>query len=196
MRKLIGSVFGLLAWAVAISIAPPPAAAGGSPPVRGASAPARAADSSPEHVMTLTWEQLLPTEERGHYDPTPPPPIHGYLGEGAPAALQTGSYHVNPKLDGAWVRIPGFIVPLEMSANGTAREFLLVPYFGACIHVPPPPPNQIVYVTMVSGRGPTSMSNAEWVYGRLTAKVQRSALASAAYTLAADRIEPYQYTMP
>lgn len=186
MRKLAQSLFGTLAGWVAISVAPGMA-------IATASSPATA--GPPGHVMTLTWEQLLPVDERGHYDPTPPPPIHGYLGEGAPAALQTGSYHVNPKLNGAWVRIPGFVVPLELNPNGTVREFLLAPYFGACIHVPPPPPNQLVYVTMVSGKGPTSMSDAEWVYGRLTAKVQRSELASAAYTLAAYRIEPYQYSM-
>jgi len=151
------------------------------------------AAASPHSVLTLSWEKLLPADERGHYDPTPPPPVHGYLGEGAPAAIQTGSYHVNPKLNGAWVKIPGFVVPLEMNPNGTVREFLLVPYFGACIHVPPPPPNQIVYVKMVAGKGPTSMSDAEWVIGKLTATVEHSELASTAYTLEAVRIEPYKY---
>jgi uncharacterized protein len=178
MSKLTAWLFGLAAWTASMAAAPTPTAAG---------------PTSAEHVMTLTWEQLQPVDERGHYDPTPPPPIHGYLGEGAPAALQTGSYNVNPKLNGQRVRIPGFVVPLEMNPNGTVREFLLVPYFGACIHVPPPPPNQIVYVKMVGGNGPTSMSDAEWVFGKLTAKVQRSQLASAAYVLEADRIEPYQY---
>lgn len=169
VRKALACMSGLLVWTAA------------------------PAGVSPHPVLTLSWEQLLPIDERGHYDPTPPPPIHGYLGEGAPAAIQTGSYHVNPKLNGSWVRIPGFVVPLEMNPNGTVRKFLLVPYFGACIHVPPPPPNQIVYVTMVAGKGPTSMSDAEWVIGKLTAKVERSELASTAYTLEAVRIEPYKY---
>jgi hypothetical protein len=48
---------------------------------------------------------------------------------------------INPALDGAAVRIPGYVVPLEQTKEGV-KEFLLVPYFGACIHSPPPPSNQ------------------------------------------------------
>lgn len=51
---------------------------------------------------------------------------------------------------GEMVSIPGFMVPFEDSMTGV-NEFLLVPYFGACIHTPPPPPNQIVYVRMEGG---------------------------------------------
>ncbi len=43
-------------------------------------------------------------------------------------------------LDGADVRISGYIVPLEDGMD-QATEFLLVPTNGACIHMPPPPPN-------------------------------------------------------
>ena len=57
----------------------------------------------------------------------------------APAALQA--------LDGKPVKIAAFIVPLEDNMQ-EADEFLLVPYFGACVHTPPPPPNQMVYVKM------------------------------------------------
>jgi hypothetical protein len=57
----------------------------------------------------------------------------------APAALQ--------QLDGQRVKIAAFIVPLEDDMQ-QADEFLLVPYFGACVHTPPPPPNQMVYVRM------------------------------------------------
>ncbi|MGI9201102.1 MAG: DUF3299 domain-containing protein [Woeseiaceae bacterium] len=49
------------------------------------------------------------------------------------------------ELDGTFVRIPGYAVPLELSGS-KVTEFLLVPYVGACIHTPPPPPNQIVHV--------------------------------------------------
>lgn len=57
----------------------------------------------------------------------------------APASLQA--------LDGKVVRIAAFIVPLEDDMQ-ESDEFLLVPYFGACVHTPPPPPNQMVYVKM------------------------------------------------
>ena len=51
----------------------------------------------------------------------------------------------NPAMNGARIRIPGFVVPLENQRN-QITEFLLVPYFGACIHVPPPPANQLIHV--------------------------------------------------
>jgi len=50
-----------------------------------------------------------------------------------------------PELNGKLVRIPAFIVPLDGNAE-ELTELLLVPYFGACMHVPPPPPNQIIHV--------------------------------------------------
>ena len=59
-------------------------------------------------------------------------------------------YVVNQEIDGAHVRIPGYLLPLELE-NDEATEFLLVPYQGACIHTPPPPPNQIVHVKLESG---------------------------------------------
>ena len=54
-------------------------------------------------------------------------------------------------LVGKPVKIPGFTVPLEDFASA-ATEFLLVPFVGACVHTPPPPPNQLVYVKMDEGR--------------------------------------------
>src|SRR4029450_4479016 len=54
---------------------------------------------------------------------------------------------VSPKLDNRRVRIPGFVVPLDGEREKT-REFLLVPYFGACIHAPAPPANQVIHVVV------------------------------------------------
>jgi hypothetical protein len=147
-------------------------------------------------VRQIDWEILLPEEERATYDPTPPPPLHGYLGEGDVAALQMGSYAVNPELNGAHVRIPGFVVPLERGADGAISEFLLVPYFGACIHVPPPPPNQIVYVKMRAGAGLRSIEDAQWVTGILHAATKSSALGAAAYMLDGEKMVPYQEPKP
>jgi len=59
---------------------------------------------------------------------------------------QIGTFNVVSDLDGMNVRIPGYIVPLDFSAEAKHTEFLLVPYFGACLHTPPPPPNQIIFV--------------------------------------------------
>src|SRR5690606_27310233 len=123
-----------------------------------------------------------------------PSPVHDYLGEGSLAALQTGSFAVNQELDGLQVRVPGFVVPLERSADGLLSEFFLVPYFGACIHVPPPPPNQIIYVRMRSGAGLKSIEDAMWVIGTLHTASKESPIGAAAYTLDGERLEPYQYT--
>lgn len=144
-------------------------------------------------VRNIEWETLLPPKERGSYNPAPPPPVHDYLGEGDMAALQTGSFEVNPELNGLRVRLPGFVVPFERDAEGRISEFFLVPYFGACIHVPPPPPNQIVYVRMRAGTGPTSLDDAQWITGRLHAAARKSDLGSAAYTLEGEKAEPYTY---
>lgn len=144
-------------------------------------------------VRQIDWETLLPMAERGSYNPSPPPPVHDYLGEGSMAALQTGSYAPNMELNGVRVRLPGFVVPLERGKDGLIDAFFLVPYFGACIHVPPPPPNQIVYVKMRAGAGLKSIEDAQWVTGTLHVEVKTSALGAATYTLDGERMEPYQY---
>jgi uncharacterized protein len=145
-------------------------------------------------VRKIDWETLLPRDERENYNPAPPPAVHDYLGEGSLAALQTGSFAVNQELNGQRIRLPGFVVPLERSADGLLSEFFLVPYFGACIHVPPPPPNQIVYVRMRSGTGLRSIEDAMWVTGTLHTSSRSSPLGAAAYTLDGETVDPYQYS--
>ncbi len=109
-------------------------------------------------------------------------------GSAADAAVQFGTFNVVEELDGQNVRIPGYIVPLDLQ-EGKVTEFLLVPYFGACIHAPPPPPNQTVYVT---AKEPVEFSwDAFWLEGTIKTEKAESELASAAYTLELDKIEPY-----
>ena len=71
-------------------------------------------------------------------------------------------------LDGAQIRLPGFAVPLETDGE-IATRFLLVPYVGACIHVPPPPLNQTVLVEAPKGARIRHVFDPVWVTGRLTA---------------------------
>jgi hypothetical protein len=159
-------------------------------PVPKAAGPAPAAGTA----QTLEWEDLLPDSERNGFQAGPPPPTHDYLsGEGGLAAQQPMNFNVNGKLDGKTVRVPGFIVPLELDAQGKVTEFFLVPYFGACIHVPPPPPNQMLYVTVQKGITLDSMYAAYWVTGRLSTKTKQTKLGAAAYTLAASTLEEYKY---
>jgi hypothetical protein len=142
----------------------------------------------------IDWDALLPDRERANFNIEPPAPVHDYLGERGAAARQTGSIAVNQKLSETKVKIPGFVVPLVVNDNGVVSEFFLVPYFGACIHVPPPPPNQIVYVKLVGGGGVrlASEEDAYWVTGTLHTQMNGTSRAKAAYTLDASRMELYQ----
>lgn len=96
-----------------------------------------------------------------------------------------------PSLEGKQVKIPGFVVPLETSDKGL-KEFLLVPYFGACIHTPPPPANQIIHVlSNPPVRGFQSMS-AVWVSGTLGLERSNSELGVSGYQISAARVEKYR----
>lgn len=95
-------------------------------------------------------------------------------------------------LNGKRVRLPGFIVPLDMDAK-TISNFLLVPYYGACIHVPPPPANQTIHVETVGGaeyKG--ELFDAVWVTGTLSVKSMSSDLADAGYRIDADSVTLYE----
>ncbi|MCP4358345.1 MAG: DUF3299 domain-containing protein [Chloroflexi bacterium] len=99
---------------------------------------------------------------------------------------------VNEALNETFVRIPGFIAPLEYTDN-IITEFLLVPYFGACIHTPPPPANQTVLVVTDDGQGikPEDAYNPIWVMGKLTTDGTTTELAQAGYFIQDAVIEPY-----
>jgi hypothetical protein len=95
------------------------------------------------------------------------------------------------KLNGKVVKIPGFIVPLEDYME-EAAEFLLVPYFGACVHTPPPPPNQLVYVKMTDKKKlKVGLWDAVWMYGTLKVEYIESVFGPASYTLSGLRTAPY-----
>ena len=158
-------------------------------------APGRAAAKVASEVQTIGWATLLPEDERKNFNPNPPPPVHSYLGEGSLPALQSGSYTPNPDLNDKTVKIPGFVVPLDTDKKGDLVDFLLVPYFGACIHVPPPPPNQIVYVKMKKAVPLSSMQDAQWVIGTLHASIKKSDLGAAAYELDGTTLQPYHYNV-
>ncbi|HEU5134205.1 MAG TPA: DUF3299 domain-containing protein [Steroidobacteraceae bacterium] len=150
--------------------------------------------AAPANVMTLEWSDLIPVSARDRQSTAPAAAAHDYLGESGPAAVQqSADAPVNTELDGKQVRIPGFIVPLDVAKDGTVSEFFLVPYFGACIHVPPPPPNQIVYVTSPKGIALDSIYEAYWITGTMKMQNKSTRLGAAAYSLSADKVEIYKY---
>ncbi|MEA3182314.1 MAG: uncharacterized protein QOI59_5837 [Gammaproteobacteria bacterium] len=161
-----------------------------------APAPFPAVDATPKKSgdpAILDWGSLLPAGERTGASSGPPPAIHDYLGEDGMAAPQSGSSEANAALNSMQVKVPGFVVPLEYSRDGMVREFFLVPYIGACIHVPPPPPNQIVFVELAQAMRLPSVYDAVWVTGTLRTQMKNSRLGSAAYTLEATKVEKYDF---
>ncbi|MBQ4849361.1 DUF3299 domain-containing protein [Pseudoalteromonas sp. MMG012] len=94
-------------------------------------------------------------------------------------------------LDGQSVSLPGFVVPLEGDSE-IITEFLLVPYFGACIHVPPPPPNQIVHVKIKNGVPIDSLYDAITVTGIIKVETWKGELAQTGYTMQAVGVAPFQ----
>lgn len=134
--------------------------------------------SEPKEVF---WEDLIPEG----YIPPAVSVEHGFE-----MAQQNLNAPVVTKFNNMQVKIPGFVVPLEGDQD-TITEFLLVPFFGACIHVPPPPPNQIVYVKISEGVPIISLSDVIWVVGTLTTEGWTGDLASVGYTLKGEKILPY-----
>jgi uncharacterized protein len=97
---------------------------------------------------------------------------------------------VEPSLDGKRVKLAGFVVPLERKGDAVL-ELLLVPYFGACIHVPPPPANQIVHVVLKKPAEGMKMMDAFWVSGTLSLQHGDSSLGVYGYRMTGDRLDPY-----
>jgi len=99
---------------------------------------------------------------------------------------------IREDMDGREVKLPGFIVPVEADQHETTG-FLLVPYYGACIHVPPPPANQTVYVVTETGKGASpELFDVIWVSGMMSVNRIENDIAEAGYTLYASAIEPYE----
>ena len=94
-------------------------------------------------------------------------------------------------MDGQAISIPGFIVPLEFDDELIVTEFFLVPYFGACIHVPPPPPNQIIYVKYAKGLELKTLYDPFWIYGTLKTSTVENDTATASYTIDMASYEDY-----
>lgn len=150
---------------------------------------------------TLEWPQLIPPGA-----PVIEPqmtPLHNLsdlsnLGdalaaEAAPAAhQQVPNAPVVKELDGQQVKLPGYIVPLEVNEDGRTTEFLLVPYYGACIHVPPPPSNQIVHVISEIGIKVEELYQPYWIEGPMRVQSSSSELAEAGYQMEAEKIYAYE----
>jgi hypothetical protein len=161
---------------------------------------ALATSVSAGEVRELTWSELIPADAPVHVVQSAP--LHdlsqladALAAEAAPAATQQSpNAPVVKALDGLAIKLPGYIVPLDVTDEGRVTEFLLVPYFGACIHVPPPASNQIVHVTAELGVLLDALYQPFWVEGPLQVEQSSSELAEAGYQMQADKI--YAYEVP
>ena len=103
------------------------------------------------------------------------------------------------ELDGHVIKLPGYVLPLDFEGT-LVKSFLLVPYVGACIHVPPPPPNQIVHVQLKQGFESNELYAPVWVTGRISAGMDKTSLSlvdgstdvNFGYALQATKVEPYE----
>lgn len=154
----------------------------------------------PRPFRELKWEELVPAD----WDP-----LKDVKGMGLGAPEGGGLSDTDPKaqamldklreiwdkaptvpaVDGQAVRLPGFVVPLDETPAGLT-SFLLVPYFGACIHTPPPPANQIVHVRSATPVKARTMDPV-WVRGTLKIERQASSMGTSGYRLDAAGVEPY-----
>ncbi len=148
-------------------------------------------------ARTITWEALVPA----NWDPFKDFKGLNFqtLDDGDPRANEMlkkmreawDNAPTNPAIVGQVVRLPGFVVPLEDSKEGL-KEFLLVPYFGACIHSPPPPANQIVHVLpKTPAKGLRSMDTV-WIVGTVTTLRTDSYMGASSYRIEATSVLPYE----
>lgn len=136
----------------------------------------------------ITWEDLLP----------PGVPDSEIIGEGEidlandtwNPIYDANAIKLNEDLDGAYIKMPGFIIPFEMGATGVSN-FMLVPYVGACLHTPPPPANQLVMVDAAKPWPGDELWDPVWVTGKMRTQLQSTKLGQTGYSIVADEMEVY-----
>lgn len=104
---------------------------------------------------------------------------------------QLGSFDTVTELNGEFVRIPGYVVPFDFNSKARHSELLFVPYMGACIHTPPPPPNQIIFVRADPAIQVEDIWAPYWIEGTLNTEKVENELGDAAYAIEISAIEPY-----
>ena len=149
----------------------------------------------PKTVLAATprvimWDDLIP----------PGTPYSEIIGEGEldeandlwNPVYDANGIKLNEELDGAYIKMPGFIIPLNITAEGVSN-FMLVPYLGACIHTPPPPANQLVIVTVEKPWPSDLLWDPVWVTGIMRTQLQSTDLGQTGYSIKADDMEVYEW---
>ncbi|MDO6590005.1 DUF3299 domain-containing protein [Loktanella sp. D2R18] len=142
-----------------------------------------------EDVIDLEWQDLLP--DSGSAISPALQSLFEHDETAIPSGVQPQSTGVRTDWNGAVVSLPGFIVPIDYAGSGVTA-FILVPYVGACVHVPPPPANQLVFVTTATPYESAGLFEPVTVTGMFGTASTSTQLADIAYALSADVIAPYQ----
>ena len=140
----------------------------------------------PEVIM---WDDLQPaSNDLDRQSANEPPLSHG---QQSPLQAQM-SGDVVPELDGKRVKLPAYVVPLDGDQT-SLTEMLLVPYFGACVHVPPPPPNQIVHIQSEDGVaiGDLDLYNPVWATGIIRTEALSHEIAEIGYRMEVEELTVY-----
>ena len=146
--------------------------------------PPDASDS--DGFAELDWLKMMPPADLESLQH--PPPIRH---TGATRMKQFGTYDTVAGITNKKIKLPGYVVPIESDDQGRMTEFFFVPFFGACIHVPPPPPNQIVYAHLATPIKTPEIWDPYWLRGELHVETVKNKLAGSAYTMADASLVPY-----
>ena len=138
----------------------------------------------------ITWDDLIPADV----------PYGEIIGEGQRdedkdtwlPVFDENASKLNADLNGALIKIPGYIIPFDQTSLGIS-SFMLVPYVGACIHTPPPPPNQLIFVTSDYPWSQDNLWDPVWVSGKIRHDTQVTEIAETGYALLASKIEVYEW---
>lgn len=141
-----------------------------------------------EEYKELDWLDLMPPEDLAAIEKNQPMLMH----MGQRRMIQQGSFSTVASVTGKNVKVPGYVVPLDTDEQGRLTEFFFVPYFGACLHAPPPPPNQIIFVALDKPLGSPEMWNPQWLRGQLRATTTKNALGGSAYVMERASMVPYE----
>ena len=162
-----------------------------------------------KNTRTVLWDELLPPADLAalinppeYLNEIDDGSLEDKISNGLEQALSLAaddryqqalvSTKVVQEFDGKHVRVPGFIVPLTYDSEQRVKTFFLVPYFGACIHIPPPPPNQIIYGKYEKGSAVADIYDAYWVTGVLHTTLTENDTAASAYSLTVIDVSLYE----
>lgn len=143
----------------------------------------------------LHWDELLPPGWKADFGI--PPAELARLSDTDPRAIEWferlrkawEQAPLNPAVHGRRGRIAGFTLPLERRGD-KVTEFLLVPYYGACIHSPPPPANQVIHARSATPLAGIHLMTPVWVYGTLFVQRSSTVWAASGYRMEVDKVTP------